>query len=221
MVLVVVALAVAAGFIGHAQGGNDRAAAPPVATPTPTATPSTTPTPTPTPTPTLTPTHTPTARPTHARPELPTVAPSVPRRLTSAPFIGSSFDNSIEPVRGVFEAPVVFAVARWGSRGSPGSPGTDTVYVVGRIRANGTGALAPLTRLEAGSKVTIRTDNGLLTYTVRAVQNRDAAALFKDPAFQAKVPGKLILIGVEYDAGGHRSGDDLVVTAQLTGASRR
>jgi hypothetical protein len=181
--------------------------------PIPPVTPSATvPTSTPSATPSSTPSKPPSARAKH----LPKVAASAPRRITSAGAIDSGFDSSVTDL----DASSDSEVARWDPRGSPGSPGADTVYVIGRVRADGDSAFADLPKLEAGAKVSIRTDNGTLTYTVSATTLRSSAGLEKDSLFRTHKAGRLVLLGIRYDASGDRLAKALVVTAQLTGATR-
>lgn len=178
-------------------------------TPTVTATPGATPTATPSKKPSVTPT---------PKPSLPRVAPAVPRRLAAGTFLDVGFDDSIEPRNGSFRAASTGEVARWGSRGLPGSPGTDTVYVVGSTRADGDSAFARLPRLKPGAMVTIRTDRGRLTYTVASAADRPTGGLAKNDAFAAKVPGRLILVGLRVDGSGDLTGRAYVVVATLTAA---
>jgi hypothetical protein len=147
---------------------------------------------------------------------LPKVAADSPRRITSAGGIDSGFDSSVTDL----DASSDSEVARWDPRGSPGSPGTDTVYVIGRVRADGDSAFADLPKLEAGSKVSIRTDKGTLTYTVRTTALKRSAGLGQDPLFRTHKQGRLVLLGIRYDASGDRLAKALVVTAELTGAKR-
>lgn len=187
------------------QSGLATAPAAPTAPSTPTATP--------TATATVAPTPTPTAKPT---PALPRLAPAAPRRLASGAFLDVGFDESIEARNGSFRAASTGEVARWGSRGLPGSPGTDTVYVIGSTRADGDSAFARLPRLKPGARVTIRTDRGRLTYTVSSAADRPTGGLAKNDAFAAKVPGRLILVGLRVDRGGDATGTAYVVVARLT-----
>jgi hypothetical protein len=145
---------------------------------------------------------------------LPKVASDAPRRLQAGPLLDTGFDNAVTTL-----APASTSeVARLQSRGSPGSPGTDTVVVVGKVMADGTGALGHLPQLTAGATVTIRTDSGALTYTVAAAVQRPVAGLESDPVIARQVPGRLVLVGIRYAASGDRLADALVVTARLTGA---
>jgi hypothetical protein len=172
------------------------------ATPSPTAPPSTT-----APPPTST---------TTAPPALPKVAPDSPRRITAGSLIDSGFDNAVTTL----DAASSSEVARGEPRGTPGSPGTDTVYVIGQVEAGGDSAFANLPKLKAGSKVTLRTDTGTMTYTVTAANVKPENALDADPLFTKRVRGRLVLLGIQYDASGDRLDDALVVTARLSGATR-
>lgn len=210
-VAIVVALIPAAYFTAH--GAFHDSSSPQTSTtdlPIPPVTPSTTITtgsPTPSPTPTRT---------AAARPHLTKVATDAPRRITSGRAIDSGFDSSVTDLDASSDA----EVARWDPRGSPGSPGTDTVYVIGRVLANGDGAFSGLPDLERGSKVSIRTDSGTMTYTVSATSLMVESGLAKDPLFGKHHAGRLVLVGIRYDASGDRLGKALVVTAQLSAAKK-
>jgi len=171
--------------------------------------------------PNATPSTTPGSQPSKAptkgpRADLPKIAADSPRRITAAGAIDSGFDSSVTDL----DASSDSEVARWDPRGSPGSPGTDTVYVIGRVRADGDSAFAGLPKLKAGSKVSIRTDNGTLTYTVRTTTLKQSSGLDRDPLFRTHKPGRLVLLGIRYDASGDRLAKALVVVAELTGAKR-
>jgi hypothetical protein len=111
-------------------------------------------------------------------------------------------------------------VARWDPRGSPGSPGPDTVYVLGRVLAAGDSAFADLPRLKRGSRISVRTDRGTMTYTVSAIGLRSESGLGDSALFKTHKAGRLVLVGIRYDDSGGRLGKALVVTAQLTGAKK-
>jgi hypothetical protein len=217
LLAVVVALIPAAWItVDRSLGGDDKPSAhasdkpiPPVSSSP--ALPPTTATPTPTATPPATPKHRP----------LPRVAPAVPRRLTAGSILDVGFDDSVEPSGDRFTAGSTAEVARWGSRGEPGSPGTDTVFIVGKVHADGSGAFGRLGSLRTGTKVAVRTDRGTLTYTIRAVTRPAEAGITGTAAFVQKVPGRLILLGIRYDAGGNRLDRYLMVTAELTAARAR
>jgi hypothetical protein len=126
------------------------------------------------------------------------------------------FDSTVEPKDGVLVPRSTAEVARWGGRGVPGSPSRDTVFIVGKVSPGG--AFERLPRLRRGTDVLLRTQSGRLTYTVQAVTERRAAGLTRDLAFAKRVPGRLQLVGIRYDASGDRTGRVLVVTAVLTAA---
>ncbi len=139
--------------------------------------------------------------------------------MSVAGVLNVGFNSSIEPRSGRFTITLTERAARWGSRGEPGSPGTDTVYVIGKI-AGANSAFQHLGRLHTGSRIVLRTDVGLLTYTVGSVAQHRASGLLNDPAFRARLNGRLVLVGLEF-SGTHPSRNVLLVTAQLSGAKRR
>lgn len=181
---------------------------PPVSSSTsPSATPTTPTTPAPSAAPSRT--ATPAAR------HLPAVAPDAPRRITSGGRIDSGFDSSVTGLDASSDA----EVARWEPRGSPGSPGTDTVYVIGRVRADGDSAFAGLPGLERGATVSIRTDRGTMTYRVTAARLRPESGLAGETLFRTHRKGRLVLVGIRYDDSGDRLDRALVVTAELSAAA--
>lgn len=224
-VAVVAALLPAVWFGAHRLVGSSAdeapSAGPSTDLPLPAASPgagttSATPSPFPTPTPSATvPPSSPSPSPTPAS-RLPRVAPDTPRRLQSGILIDTGFDSAATTI----EPSSTSEVTRLGSRGSPGSPGTDTVYVIGAVRPAGEGAFGRLAELKVGSTVTIRTDSGTLTYTVRASAQEPAAGLTTDTLFTQHRAGRLVLVGIRYAASGKRLRNALVVTAELTGAVR-
>jgi hypothetical protein len=208
LIAIVVALVPAAWFTAQRAFGGDPSPRathgtekpiPPVGHTAPPSPPTTKPPTTP---PTTPPASTPTPK------ALPRIAPDAPRRLTSGGLLDTGFDDSVEPAGDTFTARTASEVSRWGSRGEPASPGTDTVYVVGRT----SGAFANLARLRAGSTVTIRTDSGTLRYRVSAVATVAENGFAKNPVVTSKVPGRLVLIGT--GGSGYQ-----VVTAQLSAAT--
>jgi hypothetical protein len=135
-----------------------------------------------------------------------------------AGLINVGFDDVVAPRNGVFSAASTAEVARWGGRGVPGSPTDDTVYVIGKIATGG--AFAKLPQVHRGTRITLRTRTGVLTYTVQATTERAAQGLTRDDTFTARHVGRLQLVGIRYDGRGDRTGKVLVVTAQLTAARR-
>ena len=155
------------------------------------------------------------SQPAASSPRLPRLGPDAPRRITSGNVVDSGFDHAVSEI----EPASTSEVARWEPRGSPGSPGTDTVYVVGEVNGDDSG-FAGLPELSAGSTVSISTDNGTLTYTVSAATLRPEEGLADTPLFTRREPGRLVLVGIRYDDSGDRLDKALVVTAQLTDARR-
>lgn len=166
-------------------------------------------------TPSVTPSGTPSKTPTTA-PRLTRIAPSAPRRITSGNLVDAGFDTAATDI----DASSTSEVARWESRGSPGSPGADTVYVIGRVLADGDSAFARLPKVKSGTRIAIRTDKGTMTYTVSAKTLKPEAGLRQDTLFRQHMSGRLVLVGIRYDASGDRLGKALVVTAQLSGAKK-
>ncbi|MFL6157813.1 MAG: hypothetical protein ACJ72D_17100 [Marmoricola sp.] len=220
VVVAVVLALLPATYLGARQlfGGGDAPASsgthkdlpiPPVTTPpaSPTSTPSVPVTPPPSSTP--------------AAPALTRVPADVPRRILSPGLLDVGLDDSIEPARGTFTPASTAEAARWGSRGEPGSPGTDTVFLIGKTNAKGTSAFDTLPQVKVGGTITIRTDAGTLTYTVSAAGDQPQAGIARTPAFAAKVPGRLVLVGIRYARSGDRTGQAFVVTAQLSRATRK
>lgn len=217
LALTLVVLLVPLALFLHNRSGDDDPSTP-SSTSTPDTSIQTTPTHVPTaPTPTL-PQATLTPRATRAAEPLPRVKPDVPRRLIVAGLIDIGFDDAIAPHNGVFQAASTAEAARWAGRGLPGSPSTDTVFLIGKV--SNSGAFEKLPNLKRGSRITLRTDSGVLTYTVQAIATKASAGLTKDAAFVGRHVGRLQLVGIRYTAAGDRTGATLVVTAQLTGARR-
>jgi hypothetical protein len=172
-----------------------------------------------TPSATRTPTTGPSATPTQTTkpsPNLPRVTPDAPRRITSGDVLDAGFDSSVTEL----DASSATEVARLESRGSPASPGTDTVIVIGRVYADGDSAFGELSKLERGSKVSIRTDSGTMTYTVSSTALSAESGLASAPVIRTHQAGRLVLVGIRYDASGDRLGKALVVSAQLSGARK-
>jgi hypothetical protein len=153
--------------------------------------------------------------------ELSSVAVSVPRRLRVAGLLDVGFDDSIKPRAGGFTAASTAEAARWESRGKPGSPGTDTVFLVGKVYRQSDSAFDRLPAVKKGAKISVRTDSGVLTYTVVSTASVPAKGLLSTGTLTRKVPGRLVLVGILFDArDDQRTGKYLVVVAQLSGARK-
>lgn len=132
--------------------------------------------------------------------------------------VDSGFDSTNDQTTGPLTASSANEVARLSSRGAVASPGTDTVVVVGATR---TGAvLAEIGDLKAGATIRLRSAAGMLTYEVDDTSTVAAADLLDDPAVSAHEPGRLVLVGLGYDAPGARGDTDHVVVAHLVDARR-
>lgn len=152
---------------------------------------------------------------------LPTVPTSVPRSLVVKGLLEVGFDDAVTPEGGKFVAGSTAEAARWESRGQPGSPGKDTVFLIGKVYRQGASAFDDLPSVKVGSEIVIRTDEGRLTFTVTASDDRPASGLIDTPDFTDKVPGRLVLVGILFDASDdERTGQYRVVVAQLSGATR-
>lgn len=192
----------------------------PTSTPTDTGSPATSPTPTATPTPTTgstsgstKPSPTP---PTVDPADLPALTPAEPRRLTVAGVLDVGFDELTAVATAPLTALTSDEVTRLDERGMPGNPISDTVVVVGEDRAGATTAFGGLGDLRVRDEVVLRTDTGLLTYTVTVKRTLPAAGILDAPLLAHRVPGRLVLVGARYDAAGGRAERDLVVSASLT-----
>ncbi|HEX4190060.1 MAG TPA: hypothetical protein VHZ06_03630 [Marmoricola sp.] len=177
-----------------------------------------------TPAPTPTAEATPSASTTHppVQPNLPHVAADVPRRLLSTGLLNVGFDDSVEPSSsGTFRARSSAEAARWGTRGKPGMPAKDTVVIIGKTFTRGQSAFDTLPQVKTGARIVIRTDSGELTYTVLSTATERAAGLASTSAFSRTTPGRLYVVGVEYDRSGHLTGKDYVVLAEISGAIAR
>lgn len=145
---------------------------------------------------------------------VPAVPPAPPQRMQVGDVPGVGFGESVPPAR-TLAPPGGGLFARLATRGEPGSPGRDTVVVVG-----GTGAGGPLdtATLRPGTKVVVETTRGRLTYRVDTTRQVDAAKLLSDASLQGRVPGRLVLVAVPRDAGGSPTGRDRVAVAHLIAA---
>ena len=177
--------------------------------PRPSAGPSPSPTPSASPSPTRAPSAAPSA-------DLPPLEPAPARRIVIDDVVDTGFDTVVSPIGGRLSPLSRDQVARWGERGLPGNPANDTVVVVGSTRDD-TASLWGLEQVGPGARITLTTNNGLVSYTVKSVRTLSsttgtATALMREP-----VPGRLILVGARYDASGERTASDLVLVAFLSG----
>lgn len=143
--------------------------------------------------------------------ELTQVSDSSPRRITVDGLMDRGFDIAVDDSGGQLLPASGDEVSRWADRGSPGSPGSDTVFLVGSTDAED--AFNGLPEMAKGTEIVVTTDLADLTYTVVATQS------VTDPLSKkrivADVPGRLVLLGTD---GYGASADEpvQVVVANLT-----
>lgn len=196
--------------------GNDAAddPAPKNATPTLKATPSASSTPTNQPPASSVPKPSTTPR----QPTLPEIEPASPRRLVIGSAVDAGFDRAISSADLPLSAASSAELSRLASRGTPGSPGADTVVIVGEDRFDRSAALNDIADVAEGDTIELETYNATLTYTIGTVAKVDSEALAQQPAYSEKKPGRLLLIATTYDDQGNRTGEDTLVVAQLSAA---
>lgn len=175
----------------------------------PSATQSASPTPTPAP-----------ASPTASAPSdsLPQIPPAAPKRLVIEGLVDAGFDESIEMEDEQVEARSADDLSRIGSRGEPGSPGEDTVIIVGQDRFDQQAALNDIADVKKGDRVRLTTANARLTYRVQSTFRVASGTLASASLFTDERPGRLILVATTYSEAGDRTGADTVVVATLARA---
>lgn len=144
--------------------------------------------------------------------DLHAVEPGSPRALT---FAGRTrgFDEAITDQSDHLIPNSLSELSRWDARGKPGQPTSDSVVIAGKTTVNG--AFSDLSELKVGDEITIRTDNGELTYSVTKVGTIGVAGEVDNPALKNS-PGRLLLVGTQYDSVSNRTSSDILVTAQLS-----
>lgn len=144
--------------------------------------------------------------------DLQVVQPASPRALT---FSGRTrgFDEAITDQSDHLIPNSLSELSRWDARGKPGHPTAASVVIAGKTTVNG--AFSDLSELKVGDQITIRTDNGELTYTVTKVGTISVASELDNPALKNS-PGRLLLVGTQYDSVSNRTSTDILVTAQLS-----
>ncbi len=156
-----------------------------------------------------------------AEPGLPEISGTSPRRLRAGKLIDAGFDAAVTAGTDRFTAASASELSRLASRGRPGSPGTDTVVIIGEDRFDRSAALNRIADLKPGDSIELETYTADLTYVVERSTELDASAVPTIGAVTANVPGRLVLVATTYDSNGNRAGRDTVVTARLTGATAR
>jgi len=145
-------------------------------------------------------------------PASPPHAISIGRTITNAPF-----GNALSPTSGRLIPDAVDELQRLGDRGIPGSPGTDTVVLVGASSTSGRGALDGIDSVERGDSIVLETQDARLTYRITSVRDVAASAVLSLPAVTARRTDRLVIDCAHYDSS-QRTGDDRVLVATLVKA---
>lgn len=214
---IVVVVVAAAFLVPHLLGGGDNGKQPgktatPAQSPSPSATPSGTPSSTQQPTASASTTASATPDPTPNP-----VAAAPPRRLVVGNLVDAGFANALQTSSGRLIPTTADQLQRLATRGVPGSPGDDTVVVVGAASNTSTAVFDKLGSVRIGATVEVETYAGTLTYTVSSRTSQDPDTVLDLPDIRVHHRGRLVLVVAHY-ANGDRAGDDLVVVAQLTKA---
>jgi len=144
--------------------------------------------------------------------DLPTAAASSPRRLIlDGQEIG--FDESLTDQVDHLIPRTTAELSRWDARGRPASPSDSAVVIVGKAKVGG--GFENLDSVATGDEISIRTDTGVFTYTVTQVGRIQVENQVANPDLEDS-PGRLLLVGSQYDAADDRATEDILVTAQLT-----
>jgi hypothetical protein len=139
-----------------------------------------------------------------------------PRHLTVLAGGEVPLATDFDSARPQTDAPLVTLssgeVTRLADRGLPGSPGSDTVVIVGDASSGGVWASLP--QVEPGNRLLLTTEAGELVYEVVALRSRSPASVLADDWLTEREPGLVVLVGryAETEA-------DLLVRARLTEAS--
>ena len=156
----------------------------------------------------------PTAKPTKTAPSITPVPASPPHQITIGSLVDAGFKSSITVVDGHLIPGAASRLQRLETRGMPGSPGTDTVVLVGAANDRGTGALDDLAKVRTGETIALTTQTGTLTYRITGLQHAAPNAVLGLPQVRAHVAGRLVIDCANY-VGLDRTSRDLVVVAQL------
>lgn len=127
------------------------------------------------------------------------------------------FGPAIGPTSGRLIPDGLDALQRLADRGIPGSPGTDTVVVVGAASSSGDGVLDGIDDVRDGATIVLESQNALLTYRVTETRDVDAMKVLSLDAVTGKHPDRLVIDAAHY-SGSERVGPDRVVVAELVKA---
>lgn len=197
-------------FVVWTVAGDDTPGTPPTSTPVTTSAP----------VPTTSPTTSMEPVPVSPIDDLPRIPGAPPQRLVIGDAVDVRFANAITSEEGLLEAPTPDRLARLEDRGEPGSPGEDTVILVGQDRFDQQAALNDIADVAKDDELVLETRNARLTYTVDSIFKVGSESTRHSTLFRDVRPGRLLLIATTYDADGERTGADTVVVARLTDAER-
>lgn len=152
--------------------------------------------------------------------DLPRIPGAPPRRLIVGEAVDASFTNAIDSDEDVLEAPSATKLARLEGRGEPGSPGKDTVVIIGQDRFDKQAVLNDIAEVSKDDAISLETYNARLTYTVEGVFKVASESVRNSTSFRDTRPGRLLLIATTYDDSGERTGTDTVVVAHLIAAEK-
>ncbi len=156
------------------------------------------------------------------------VTTPAPPRAIDIPVLGlhADIEEQSPAVDGVYTPPSSDKVAWIADRGQPGSPATDTVYLLGHSTLHGHAVFSDLvdpaagtSRLKAGDEIVVETANGSVVYEVMRSDVVARADLANDAEMWAAKPGRLVLVTCLYDQQRRSIASNVVVYARLDPAS--
>lgn len=158
------------------------------------------------------------AKPSKApAPTITAVPASPPHEITIGNLVTAGFSDSVDVVARHLIPKRTDKLQRLGTRGVPGSPGKDTVIVVGAANDRGTGVLDDLHQVRTGQTIALTTQTGTLTYKVTTVRHASPTAVLNLAQVREHRAGRLVIDCANY-VGPNRTNSDLVVIAQLVKA---
>jgi len=212
--VVVIIVSVVLSYTVEHTGDEKPGTTTPSVTPSATALPSASPTPSSSPSPHKSPSK----KPPRKKPTITAVPSSPPHELSIGSVVeNAGFGNALTDTNGTLFPDGPSDLQRLETRGTPGSPGDDTVVVVGAANDHGTGVLDELDQVRTGETIVLTTQTGTLTYRITEIVHADPSRVLDLPQVSAHVPGRLVIDRADY-VNHNRSGQDLVLIAQLTKA---
>ncbi|MCD6641010.1 MAG: class F sortase [Nocardioides sp.] len=114
---------------------------------------------------------------------------------------------------GVLQPPSDYTTVGWWSEGAQPGSREGTAVITGHAVHAGDGAFDDLARLGRGSLVRVRTERGVITYRVDAVEDytKDQLARISDRVFSQTVEGQLVLVTCSDYYAGEYHGNTVVI----------